>query len=191
MTNGFAQVAVVLALMGAAPALAQQQGTFPTAPLERGSVISPVLTIDSERVYSESAYGKRIVADHEERLTKLGVENRRIEAELATEELEITAKRATVTPEAFRELANAFDDKVQNIKQTQIAKELALASDLEKAREEFWISAAPVLERLMRDSDAAVILERRSIFVSVSAVEITNDAIQLFDQTLGDGTGAE
>lgn len=191
MANSIARVTLVLALLGATPALAQQQGNFPTAPLERGSVISPVLTIDSERVYTESAYGKRIASDHEERLVELGAENRKIEAELASEELEITARRAAMTPEAFRELANAFDAKVQKIKQTQVSKEIALTGQLEKARDDFWASAAPVLERLMRDADAAVILERRSVFVSVSVVEITEDAIQLFDQTLGDGTDKE
>ena len=34
---------------------------------------------------------------------------------------------------------------------------------------------------------AAVILERRSVFVSASAIEITDDAIALLDETLGSG----
>ena len=39
----------------------------------------------------------------------------------------------------------------------------------------------------MREAGAAVILERRSVFVSLNAIDITADAIALLDETLGSG----
>ncbi len=89
--------------------------------------------------------------------------------------------------EEFRTLANAFDQKVQQTRQVQATKGRALNELLDVEREVFLTAAAPVLEQLMRDSDAAVILERRSVFVSASAIEITDDAIELLNETLGSG----
>ena len=100
---------------------------------------------------------------------------------------ELTDLRATMTPDEFRELANAFDQKVQQVRQAQSAKGRALNTLLDEEREIFLNAAAPVLERLMREADAAVILERRSVFVSANAIEITDDAIALLNDTLGSG----
>lgn len=152
--------------------------------LDRGSVISPVLTIDSERLFLESDFGRRVAAQAEVRGNELSAENRKIEADLEKEELDLTEKRATLTPEEFRDLADAFDVKVQDTRAAQTAKGRAINEELERARAVFLDAAGPVLERLMRDSGAAVILERRSVFVSAAAVEITDDAIALLNDTL-------
>jgi histone H3/H4 len=45
------------------------------------------------------------------------------------------------------------------------------------------------MERLMRQAGAAVILERRSVFVSANAIDITQQAISLLNETVGSGTG--
>lgn len=168
-----------------APTVAQQ--TAAPSGLGRGTVISPILTIDSERLFLESAFGKRVAAEIEQKGAELTAENRKIEAALETEERELTDKRATLPAEEFRELANAFDLKVQATRQEQAAKGRALNELLDQERDVFLTAAAPVLERLMREADAAVILERRSVFVSASAIEITDDAIALLDETLGSG----
>ena len=60
--------------------------------------------------------------------------------------------------------------------------------DLEKRRVTFLNATAPVLEDLMRASGAAVILDRRSVFLSATAVDITDDAIERLDAVLGDGS---
>lgn len=178
-------VMTVLALSGATPVLCQQQ----TRPIQSQSgVISPILTIDSERLFVESSFGKRVAAEAEALVTELGAQNRKIEADLEAEEQALTVKRATLTPEEFRTLADGFDEKVQEIRGAQTAKGRAINDELDKEREVFLTAAGPVLERLMRESGAAVILDRRSVFVSAAAIEITDDAITLLDETLGSGT---
>ena len=176
---------MILALFGAGQAYAQQQA--PADPPQR-SVVSPVLTIDSDRMFRESAFGMRVAAQAETRLTELATENRQIEADLESEEGQLTVKRSELEPADFRALADAFDKKVQDTRAAQVAKGRAINEGLDREREVFLAAAAPVLEQLMREAGAAVILERRSVFVSASAIEITQDAIALLDKTLGDGT---
>jgi len=153
----------------------------------QGTLTSPVLTIDSERMFLESAFGKRVVAEIEAEGARLASENRKIEADLKTEEQALTEKRAEMTAEDFRALADVFDTKVQETRSAQEAKGRALTALLDRERDVFLRASAPVLERLMRNAGAAVILESRSVFVSASAIEITDDAIALLDETLGAG----
>ena len=173
---------LALALTGPGHSISAQ-----SANLGRGSIVSPVLTIDSQRLFLESAFGQRVVAEIEAEGSVLAAENRQIEADLESEERELTEMRATMDAEEFRKLADIFDEKVQETRQAQTAKSRALDTKLDREREVFLTAAAPVLERLMRDADAAVILERRSVFVSASAIEITDEAIALLDETLGSG----
>ena len=179
--------AVALAAALLAGAAAAQQPAVPATPLDRGSVLSPILTIDSERVFLESDFGKRIAAEAEAEATALEAENTAIAADLEAEEKALTARRAGMTPEEFRLLADAFDDKVQRTRSAQAAKGRAINDALERQRDVFLQAAAPVLEQLLRESGAAVILERRSVFVSASAIEITEEAIALLNARLGDG----
>lgn len=178
---------MVVALVGASPAaFAQQAGQQPSLP-ERGSVMSPILTIDSERVFVESAFGRRVAAEVDAEGEKLALENSQIAADLEAEEDRLTDLRETMPAEEFRELADAFDAKVQETRAAQAAKARALNARFGKEEEVFRKAAEPVLERLMRDAGAAVILERRSVYVSVNAIDITRDAISLLDETLGSG----
>ena len=186
MKQPLALVFVTLALVGAGPALSQGQGSV-SGGLSQGIVVSSVLTIDSDRLFRESAFGARVAAEAETRLTELASQNRKIEADLEAEEQDLTTRRAALDPTAFRDLADAFDKKVQETRAAQVAKGRAINEELDRAREVFLSAAAPVLEQLMREAGAVVILERRSVFVSASAIEITQDAIALLDETLGSG----
>ena len=193
-----ALVVLTFVLAGVTPGHAQQRPPAETPKAEASevdaptaepsrAVLSPVLTIDSERMFRESAFGQRVNREIEEQSTALATENREIEAALEAEERSLTEKRATMELEDFRKLADAFDQKVQRTRSEQAAKNRALSERLEVERERFLTAAAPVLEQLMRNSDAAVILERRRVFVSSAAIEVTEQAIALLDETLGTG----
>ena len=80
-----------------------------------------------------------------------------------------------------------LDEKVQQTRAARTAKARALNLQLTKQQDVFLKAAGPVLERLMREAGAAVILERRSVYISLNAIDITGDAISLLDETLGSG----
>lgn len=153
-----------------------------------GPVQSPILTIDSERLFTDSAFGQRVINEFEARGAELAAENRGIEEELSQEEKDLTEKRETMTASEFRVLADEFDEKVQATRQTQDSKTRELNVALEGRRVVFLNAAAPILEALMREAGAAVILERRSIFLSSNAIDITPNAIERLNTVLGDGS---
>lgn len=154
-----------------------------------GLVQSAILTVSADRLFAESSFGRRIAREIEADSAVLAAENRRIEAELGAEESDLTERRAGMEPSAFRILADAFDEKVQEIRRTQDAKARALGKRGEAAQVEFLNVARPVLEALMRDAGAGVILERSSVFLSANATDVTDLAIERIDAAIGDGAG--
>ncbi|GFE50129.1 molecular chaperone Skp [Roseobacter cerasinus] len=170
-------LAVICLLMPPQPAAAQRIGP----------VQSPILTIDSDRLFAESEYGKRTVVEFETLGAELAAENRQIEQALQDEEQALTEQRGTMEADAFRALADAFDEKVQNTRRTQDAKTRELNQALEQRRGVFLKAAAPVLETLMREAGAAVVMEQRSVFLSLNAIDITDVAIERLDAVLGEG----
>lgn len=171
-------LAMALLAAGVGPGPAQQIGLPDSA----------ILTIETDRLFSQSAFGKRIADEIEAESAVLAAENRRIEAELTAEEKDLTARRSEMEPDAFRALADAFDEKVQSIRREQDAKARTLNQKADKARVEFLRAARPVLEALMREAAASVILERSSVFLSANATDITDLAIDRIDSAIGDGT---
>jgi Skp family chaperone for outer membrane proteins len=153
-----------------------------------GTPQGQILTIEPDRLYNDSEFGKRVVRQLEAESAVLVAENRRIEAELTAEEKELTIRRTEIQPEAFRTLADAFDKKVQETRRTQDAKTRELSQRSDARRRIFLQTARPILENLMRETGAGVILDRDTIFLSANATDITNLAIERINLVLGDGS---
>jgi len=175
MGNWLRWLCLVLALSGAHAVTAQE-------------VRSPILTIDSDRLYRDSAFGQRVLREIEVQTGVLAEENRALEQQLEQEESALTAQRASLSAEEFRALADAFDARVQAIRRERETKSREIAAQLENNRDRFLTAAGPVLETIMREAGAAVVLEQRSVFISANAIDITETAISQIDAVLKDGT---
>ena len=114
----------------------------------------------------------------------LSAENDRIVEALTEEERSLTERRPRMTPEAFRAEAEAFDTKVQEIRRARDAKEVALQNARGTAREQFFEQTRGLIGGLMVERGGAVILDRRTVFLALSAIDITQDSITLIDATL-------
>ncbi|EYD71765.1 OmpH family outer membrane protein [Limimaricola hongkongensis] len=185
------RLAAALGLVAAlgAPAFAQRASDAPVpAPAPQGA--GGIVVLDTERLFSESAFGQRFAADLQAQTEALIEENRRIEDELKAEEQALTERRATMDPAAFSAEADVFDAKVQQIRRERDAKERALQQEAAAGRETFLAAAGPALGQVMLARGAAVILDRRAVFLSTGAVDITDAALAAVDAAIGDGSQA-
>lgn len=186
-------LAVLVALGAPAPAPAQT-GPEPGAPLSGAPLsgapvsgapvsapLSPVLVIRQDRLFETSAFGRAARAALDSRSKALIAENSRIEAELEAEERALTDRRATLPPEEFRPLAEAFNAKVERIRAEQDAKSRELARQSEADRKAFFDLALPVLAELMREKGAAVVLDQQAVFLSLDTIDITDEAVARID----------
>ncbi|WP_286193486.1 OmpH family outer membrane protein [Tropicibacter sp. R16_0] len=153
-----------------------------------GVTQSQILTISIERLFAESEFGQRVANEIDAESAVLAAENRRIEGELEQEERDLTERRQTLDADAFRVLADAFDQKVQSHRTTQKSKYEALNQKGDIARAEFLQVIVPILEDLRREAGAAVLIEQSTVILADPAFDITAIAISRVNVALGDGT---
>ena len=188
------EAVVVWALVGAMAGPAPGQDAAAPAPdtttaSAPSALAAPVLTLDQDRLFLQSAFGKAAAARADADEATLVAENREIFAALEAEEKDLTARRATTPAAEFTALAAAFDAKAESIRAAQDAKGLEIARMRTDDRRKFYDVALPVLAELMTELGAVAILEKKTVILSYDRNDMTDRAIARVDAVLGDGTG--
>ncbi len=147
-----------------------------------------VLLIDSDRLYLESDYGRRVASDLEAQAAEIQAENDRIVETLTQEERSLTLRRPEMTPEAFRAESEAFDQKVQEVRRVRDAKNLEFQRINAEARATFEGRIQNILANIMLERGAVLVMEQRNVVLSIRAANITDEAIARVNAELGDGT---
>ena len=148
------------------------------------AAVSAILILDQERLYTESAFGTASREREQAALRALETENSRIEAGLIAEEQDLTTRRATLPTEEFAALASAFDAKVERIRDEQDAKARDLSRARDDDRQAFLRAVVPVLGDLMGEKGAVAILEKSTVILSLTAIDVTDEAIARVDAVL-------
>ncbi len=173
-----------LRIATAARALTLTAALFALAPVAPAQDVPqglPFLVVDQERLLNESLAGQAVLAEEEADRKTLADSGSRIDAELEAEEQRLTGLRDETEPEAFRAMADAFDDRVVAARREQEEAARAASLRAESRRREFFSSAAPVLAGILADSGAAAIVDQRSILISNQNLNITAEAIRRLD----------
>ncbi|MBZ8119466.1 OmpH family outer membrane protein [Roseovarius sp. LXJ103] len=162
---------------------------LPVMAQDVGTVQSEILVLDPERLFNETRVGQRLIQQYQAEREKLIASNRTIEAELRAEEQSLTDSRPNMSPEDFRNAADAFDAKVRDLR----ADNERRAIDLERGREIAPLSlmrmSEPILIELMRDAGGTIILDSRQVLLRANVIDITDLAISRVDAAIGDGSG--
>ncbi|MEM6577817.1 MAG: OmpH family outer membrane protein [Pseudomonadota bacterium] len=162
---------LVLALSHVPAAPAQETGVYQSA----------IVLIDPERLFEQTKLGRSIAQRVQQEREALIAMNRRLEAELEAEEQALTEKREQSSPEEFRLLADAFDEKVQQIRRDSERRARDLERNRERAPRDFLRQVEPILIDVMRDSGAVAVLDQRSVLLSADIVDVTELAIARID----------
>lgn len=140
--------------------------------------VGPVLTIDQDRLFSETRLGAEALAELEREAQLLAAENARIEGSLIAEERSLTEQRAVLDTEAFRVLADEFDARVQQFRAEQDEKARQLNRRRDEARAAFFNEVAVILSDIVSEKGAVIVIDRRDVFLSADRIDITDEAIE-------------
>ncbi|WP_194095246.1 OmpH family outer membrane protein [Marivivens aquimaris] len=173
---------LLIAALSSGAAFAQEQPQPQSVPL------ATVAIIDADQVFTNSLYGRRVLDDIQQQTDALEAENARIADALTEEEKSLAERRELMSPENFRDAADAFDERVQGIRVARDAKEEALKQQLANARAAFDDAVRPILGELMQERRATVLMARRDVILYFGSADITAPAIALIDERLGDGS---
>lgn len=183
------QVAPALAQAGGQAGGQASPGTQSGFERDLGQKVFPILLVDRERLFRDSAYGQRLAQVIEQERQRQQAETRRIEEELTAEELALTQERDSLSPEAFRARADAFDAKVQKLRQDRDTAEQQLLDQIDRTKTLFLQQARPVLAQILREMGAQLILDRRVALLASSEIDITDMAIARIDAQFAAGAG--
>ncbi|MDB4053120.1 OmpH family outer membrane protein [Octadecabacter sp.] len=167
---------------------AQQLSDPSVFDIPTAQIAPSILTVDVDGLFTQSQFGSRIGQLYTEGREALAIENRRIAGALRDEELALTQQRPDMESDVFLAEAEAFDDKAQGIRRAQDAKERDLEETLTNGRDQFLEVARPILGQLMVDRGAFAILDRRSVLLSLGSIDVTEAAIEIIDDAMGDGS---
>jgi Skp family chaperone for outer membrane proteins len=84
----------------------------------------------------------------------------------------------------FQTLAQAFDAKVRDIRQARDAKVRDLSMRQDQAQRAFLDKVKPVLDQIMAEMGAVILIDRASVILSSPSIDITDLAIRRIDETL-------
>ncbi|MEM7731588.1 MAG: OmpH family outer membrane protein [Pseudomonadota bacterium] len=165
--------------IGSGPAIAQDSGVFR----------SEILVIDPERVFEGSRLGRSMLAQHQAEREALAAANEKLAAELEAEEQRLTGIRSETDPSEFRDMADAFDTRVQEIRADSERRVRDLERAFERLPSQFLAQVEQIILDEMRAAGGIVLLDQRSVILRADVVDITDRAIARIDDEFGDGPG--
>lgn len=141
-----------------------------------------VLVLDQASLFTASKLGQDILVLEQSEQIQILEESQLITLELQAEETALTEQRAIMPNDDFRVLADAFNEKVETIRASQIAIDDAHLKDIEARRRAFFQYIVPFLAELLKTHGASVIIDRRSVLLFDKSLDITAETIALLDK---------
>lgn len=161
--------ALCLAGLAAWPAGAQQAAS------------GGILIVDRERALSESAPAASLGAQERDARLALRAELDELRAALEAEEAEIAAMREIAPKEVFEARVRAFDQRVREARRVSQEKGEALQARFVAARRELTEAIGPVLQDLLAETGAALIVDARTVLAAPPGADVTDEVIRRFD----------
>jgi Skp family chaperone for outer membrane proteins len=93
-------------------------------------------------------------------------------------------QQSVIAPEAFELKAKDYEKKLQNYQSDKQNKLRNLEGVLQKARNEILEKVKPILEELSKELGVTVILEKNSVLLSATNMDITENVIKKLNKEL-------
>lgn len=148
---------------------------------QQGAQSAPYRILDPDRLLQESALGQQILAANRTAELALEAENAALAEQLIAEERTLTDLRPSLTPEEFRQRADAFDTRVEEIRAERGQRSEDLARQLEAEVQRFFNLALPVLDQLMADEGIIGLLRPENMVLWSEWLDVTDMAIARLD----------
>lgn len=148
---------------------------------------SSLLTVDLTKILRSSEYGRSILVENNKARQNLQNENEKLEQRLLIEEKELSELRETLSIDEFRPKALEFDRKVTIIRAKQNEKEESLIKKARKQESDFFKKIYPLLYELLLQRGGLVLVDQRNVILWDNSVDITDEAIEVINRTLGSG----
>jgi len=148
------------------------------------SFSSEIYFIDMKKILNQSKAGK---GAQEHLKKKLKEETKKFDKEqtsLKKEETDLISKKKIISAEEYKKKLNALRSKnIAHQKNRQLAAN-GIFKKKEKARLELNKALKPILEKYMSENNITVVIDKKSIVVAKTEIDLTNKVLKLLDKEL-------
>ena len=150
-----------------------------------------ILVVDLDRAYQSSKFGKSIRKNFGLENQSFNEENDAILESLKQEEIKLTEERQNLSPEEFSKAAEAFDKKAVAIRAVRLEKIRLVDKKFQELKPLFYNQIRPIIEKIMREYDASIILEKNTVIWSLASIDITSLIVERVDQAFMNAKGSQ
>ncbi len=140
--------------------------------------------IDLKKILNKSKAGKGAQDYLKKQLSEATKKFDKEKAALKKEETELIAKKKLISPEEYKKNLTALRQK--NIDHQKRRQKTAndVFKKKEKARLELYKALNPILEKYMTENNITMVVDRKSIVVAKTEVDLTEKILKLLDKEL-------
>lgn len=143
-----------------------------------------IAIVDLNLILSESKAAKGATKDFEK--IQKDTESEIVESDkvMLDERNKLIEQQSVIAPEAFEIKAKDYEKKLQNYQSEKQNKLRKLEGILQNARNEILEMVKPILEDLSKELGVTVILEKNSVLLSATNMDITDEVIKKLNKEL-------
>jgi len=145
-----------------------------------------IVVIDSQQIRRDSLAGKDILRQIDDIRSAVQADIQKQEQQLRAEEDELKRQRAILTPEAFDQKRQAWEQKVMEVQRKVQEKNAALEMALQKANGELQRAIMPILQKTLETKNATFMVDKSQIILMApnKGLDVTTDVIEKLDRHL-------
>ena len=152
--------------------------------INTGALSSEIYFIDLKKILNKSKAGKGAQDFLKKKLSDETKKFDKEQSSLKKEETDLISKKKILSSEEYKKKLNALRQKnIQHQKDRQIAAN-NIFKKKEKARVELNKALKPILEKYMSENNISVVVDRKSIVVAKSEIDLTDKILKLLDKEL-------
>lgn len=142
----------------------------------------PILIVDRERALGESEPAASLGEQERQARSALKKELDKLRADLEAEEAKIAAMREIAPKDVFEARVRAFDIRVRDARRESQEKGEALQARFVAARRDLAAALEPVLQEILDETGAALIVDARTVLAARSGADVTKEVIRRFNE---------
>ena len=146
--------------------------------------ITSIAIIDLNLILTDSKAAKNATKQFEQIQKKTEAEIIDSDKNMLNERNKLIEQQSVISPEAFEIKAKDYEKKLQNYQIEKQNKLRKLEGALQKARNVILENVKPILEEIGSEIGVTIILEKGSVILSDTGMDITNDVIKKLNKEL-------
>jgi Skp family chaperone for outer membrane proteins len=143
-----------------------------------------VIYVDSNALYTESKAGQAVAS-------QIGALKKSMEDDLGKkaeklqlEQKQLEGQQAMLSQDAWQAKVKDAQEKQMGLQREADDKQRQLQSAIQSARAKIWQAAGPVLDDLLKEKQASIVLERMVVLRGTTDIDVTATAVDRLNQKL-------